>query len=300
MPETSAITVRDLTKTYIVPEREGGLKAAVTSLFRRKTREVQAVRDISFDIAPGEIVGFLGPNGAGKTTTLKMLSGLLHPTSGTVDVLGRRLGRVDLSELRRRIGHVDPRHRMLRDNTVHEVVLTGLTGSSDPVARWSPTPAEEARARSLTASVGLGARSTARWSVLSQGERGRALIARALLASPALLLLDEPATGLDVAAREHLLDTLDEVRASHPDVAECAVIGVPDEARGTVVKAFIVLHAGAAPDARALQDWVKAEIAPYKYPRAIEFRDALPRTETGKLQRFRLRPEATAATATPR
>ena len=86
----------------------------------------------------------------------------------------------------------------------------------------------------------------------------------------------------------------------HADVAECAVIGVPDEARGTVVKAFIVLHAGASPDARALQDWVKAEIAPYKYPRAIEFRDALPRTETGKLQRFRLRPEATAATATPR
>ena len=85
----------------------------------------------------------------------------------------------------------------------------------------------------------------------------------------------------------------------HRDVAECAVIGVPDEARGMVVKAFVVLRQGAAEDVRALQDWVKAEIAPYKYPRAIEFRDALPRTETGKLQRFRLRPEPIAATATP-
>jgi len=190
-------------------------------------RVARAGRDllagVSLRVRAAEHWALIGPNGAGKTTLLTLCGALGHPTSGTVDVLGRRLGRVDLSELRRRIGHVDPRHRMLRDNTVLEVVLTGLTGSSDPVARWSPTPAEEARARSLTASVGLGARSTARWSVLSQGERGRALIARALLASPALLLLDEPATGLDVAAREHLLDTLDEVRASHPDVASVTV-----------------------------------------------------------------------------
>jgi len=190
-------------------------------------RVARAGRDllagVSLRVRAAEHWALIGPNGAGKTTLLTLCGALGHPTSGTVDVLGRRLGRVDLSELRRRIGHVDPRHRMLRDNTVHEVVLTGLTGSSDPVARWSPTPAEEARARSLTASVGLGARSTARWSVLSQGERGRALIARALLASPALLLLDEPATGLDVAAREHLLDTLDEVRASHPHVASVTV-----------------------------------------------------------------------------
>ena len=78
----------------------------------------------------------------------------------------------------------------------------------------------------------------------------------------------------------------------HPDVAECAVVGVPDEARGMVVKAFVVLRGEreAGPEAaRAIQDWVKAEIAPYKYPRLIEFVSALPRTETGKLQRFRLR-----------
>ena len=82
-PESPAdVRVTDLSKTFSVPEREAGLRAAVRSLFHRKTRAVRAVDAISFEIGPGGVVGFLGPNGAGKTTTLKMLSGLLHPTSG--------------------------------------------------------------------------------------------------------------------------------------------------------------------------------------------------------------------------
>ena len=83
-----AIEVADLRKTYVVPEREAGLRASLKSLVRRKTREVQAVAGVSFALEPGEVVGFLGPNGAGKTTTLKMLSGLLYPTSGELRVLG--------------------------------------------------------------------------------------------------------------------------------------------------------------------------------------------------------------------
>lgn len=85
---TPAIYVSQLRKYYQVHERGAGLAAAFRSLFWRRSRQVKAVDDISFTVTPGEIVGFLGPNGAGKTTTLKMLSGLLHPTGGLVEVLG--------------------------------------------------------------------------------------------------------------------------------------------------------------------------------------------------------------------
>jgi 2-aminobenzoate-CoA ligase len=94
-------------------------------------------------------------------------------------------------------------------------------------------------------------------------------------------------SGYNIAAVE-----VEDVLLRHAAVAECAVIGVPDEERGQIVKAFVVLRSGHAGDAamvKALQDFVKATVAPYKYPRAVEFREALPRTETGKLQRFRLR-----------
>jgi len=88
VPAADAIVVDGLSKTYQVPEREGGFGAAVRSFIRRRHRDVHAVQQVSFRIGPGEIVGFLGPNGAGKTTTLKMLSGLLHPTGGAAQVLG--------------------------------------------------------------------------------------------------------------------------------------------------------------------------------------------------------------------
>jgi ABC-2 type transport system ATP-binding protein len=87
MPDP-VIRVEQLSKTYVVPVRGSGLAAAFKSLVRRQTRAVEAVRQVSFTVEPGEIVGFLGPNGAGKTTTLKMLSGLLHPTAGEARVLG--------------------------------------------------------------------------------------------------------------------------------------------------------------------------------------------------------------------
>src|SRR3954470_9565057 len=86
--DVSVIQVDDLSKSFKVPVREQGLRASVRSLVRRDTREVTAVDSVSFTIEPSEVVGFLGPNGAGKTTTLKMLSGLLHPTSGSCRVLG--------------------------------------------------------------------------------------------------------------------------------------------------------------------------------------------------------------------
>jgi len=144
-------------------------------------------------------------------------------SAGVVEVLGRRLGRVDLQELRREIGHVDPRHPVRSPLTVVEVVLTGLTGSIEPPLRWEPSAEELARAHALIRRVGLAARSDAVWPVLSQGERGRALIARALIAEPKLLLLDEPTTGLDVAAREQLLETIAELAAADGALASVLV-----------------------------------------------------------------------------
>jgi ABC-2 type transport system ATP-binding protein len=97
---SSVVHVSELTKIFKVPEREAGLRAAAKSLFHRETRDVRAVDAVSFEIGPGEVVGFLGPNGAGKTTTLKMLSGLLYPTSGEARVLGHVPSRREKDYLR--------------------------------------------------------------------------------------------------------------------------------------------------------------------------------------------------------
>ncbi|MFF0492333.1 ABC transporter ATP-binding protein [Nocardia sp. NPDC004068] len=178
---------------------------------------------VSLTVRPGEHWALLGPNGAGKTTLLKLLGALEHPTRGAVEVLGHRLGRVDMRELRTAIGHVDPRHAPPYPLTAHEVVLTGITNTADLKQRWNPTAAEIAEADRLIELLGLAHRRDARWPTMSQGERGRALIARALMPNPRLLLLDEPATGLDVAGREQLIENIDRLQAARPELASVLV-----------------------------------------------------------------------------
>ncbi|WP_072802304.1 ABC transporter ATP-binding protein [Rhodococcoides yunnanense] len=174
-------------------------------------------------VEQGEHWVLLGANGAGKSTLLSLLGAFVHPTHGTVHVLGHQLGRVDMRELRTHIGHVDPRLRVEAPLTLLEVVFTGLTNTPDLIPRWSPTDEQVARAHALIDSLGVAHRSGSSWHTLSQGERGRALIARALLPDPAVLLLDEPATGLDLAAREQLLTALDDLRGEHPSLASILV-----------------------------------------------------------------------------
>lgn len=198
------------------------------------------LRDASVCVAEGEHWVFLGANGAGKSTLLSLLGAFVHPTHGSVHVLGHRLGRVDMRELRTHIGHVDPRLRVEASLTLFETVLTGMTNTPDLVPRWSPSEFEESRARMLIESLGVEHRSDSRWFTLSQGERGRALIARALLPSPALLLLDEPATGLDLAAREQLLTALDNSRADHASLASILVTHHLEEIPASTTHAVLI------------------------------------------------------------
>ncbi|MDQ0811068.1 iron complex transport system ATP-binding protein [Streptomyces sp. B3I7] len=181
------------------------------------------LRDVSLTVRAGEHWALLGANGAGKTTLLSLLGAHVHPTYGTVEVLGRRLGTVDLRELRSLVGHVDPRHPPRSALRVRDVVLTGLTNSVEPLPRWAPTAEQEERADRLIGTLGLAGRWEARWTTLSQGERGRVLIARALMPEPRLLLLDEPATGLDLPGREQFIEALDSLREEHPRLATVLV-----------------------------------------------------------------------------
>jgi iron complex transport system ATP-binding protein len=206
--------------------------------FRRNGIEI--LHGIDLTVRVGEHWALLGPNGAGKSTILGFCGAQTHPTTGTVEVLGHRLGRVDLQELRRHIGHVNPRHPLRSDLTVLDVVLTGFTGTIERRMRWAPTDAERQRALDLVELVGLHDRLDARWPTMSQGERGRSLIARALAPDPALLLLDEPTTGLDVAAREQLLETIDGLAHGHPDLASILVTHHLEELPESTTHAMIV------------------------------------------------------------
>ncbi|MET9811804.1 ATP-binding cassette domain-containing protein [Streptomyces sp. NPDC006386] len=195
-----------------------------------RAEDVEVVREgrpilaeVSLTVRAGEHWALLGANGAGKSTLLRLLGALVHPTRGTVEVLGHRLGRVDLRELRAHVGHVDPRHPLASPLRVRDVVLTGLTNSVEPLPRWRPAPGQAERAERLIGTLGLAEHAEARWPTLSQGQRGRALIARALMPEPRLLLLDEPATGLDLPGREQLLGALEDLRREHPRLATVLV-----------------------------------------------------------------------------
>jgi ABC-2 type transport system ATP-binding protein len=192
------VEVRELRRTFRVAERDAGLVAALRGLGRRRTREVTAVDAVSFRVEPGEVVGFLGPNGAGKTTTLKMLTGLLHPTSGEARVLGAVPWRRDPAFLARITLVMGNRNQLQWD-------LPALDSYEMNRSIYRLPPDSFRRDRDeLVELLGIGDLVRKPVRTLSLGERMKAEIVGALLHQPQVLFLDEPTLGLDLVMQRRI------------------------------------------------------------------------------------------------
>jgi ABC-2 type transport system ATP-binding protein len=203
------VHVSGLTKVFKVAEREAGLRASASSLFRRKWREVRAVDRISFDIAPGEVVGFLGPNGAGKTTTLKMLSGLLYSTGGEARVLGYVPSRREKDYLRQMTLVMGNRNQLQWDLPALDSFELHRSIYRLPRDQFLETRDE------LIELLDVGDLVRKPVRQLSLGERMKVEVVGALLHLPQVLFLDEPTIGLDVTMQKRIRSFVAEYNRRH-------------------------------------------------------------------------------------
>jgi viologen exporter family transport system ATP-binding protein len=205
----SVVTAERLSKTFRVKVRDPGLRGAFRALVRPRHRDVHAVREVTFRIDPGEIVAFLGPNGAGKTTTLKMLTGLLYPTSGRVEVAGFAPWSGG-SDFKRRIALVlGNRQQLVWDLPPEETFQLNRAIYDISPREYRERLAELVSLLDLTEVLDKPVRQ------LSLGERMKCELTASLLHRPPLLFLDEPTLGLDVTAQEAIRRFLIAYRERH-------------------------------------------------------------------------------------
>ncbi|RKN85222.1 ABC transporter ATP-binding protein [Paenibacillus ginsengarvi] len=173
--------------------------------------ELTLLRDIHWQVRRHEHWALLGLNGSGKTTLLNLINGYFWPTKGNVTVLGRRFGEVDLRELRQSIGWVSSslQEKLYGSDRTQLVVISGKFASIGLYEK--PGPDDFARAEALMAALGCSHLWDREYRMCSQGEKQKLLIARALMAEPKLLILDEPCNGLDLFSRERLLASIDDL-----------------------------------------------------------------------------------------
>jgi ABC-2 type transport system ATP-binding protein len=192
------IQIDHLSKSYRVYQKQEGLRAAVSGLFKRQYREVEAVRDVSLTVEPGEFVAFLGPNGAGKTTTLKLLSGVIYPTSGAASVLGYVPWNREIGYRRRFALVMGQKNQLWWDLPAMESFRL-----HQQIYRIEPSQFD-ATLGELTELLEIGKLLKQPVRELSLGERMKMELTAALLHSPEVLFLDEPTIGLDVIAQHRI------------------------------------------------------------------------------------------------
>jgi iron complex transport system ATP-binding protein len=171
-------------------------------------REIQILSSISWRVQSGEHWVILGPNGSGKTSLLAALTAYLTPSSGSIEVLGKKYGETDWREHRKQVGIVSSAvYQIIRED---ETALKAVASGKDAILNFwgNPSPADSKKALQILKKVECSALSDRPWGYFSQGERQRILIGRALMADPKILILDEPCAGLDLVAREHFLGFL--------------------------------------------------------------------------------------------